>query len=198
MSPTDTAALLAFFKAMANETRLKIVGLLAQQERTVQELAETLGLKEPTISHHLAVLKDLDLVSVRPDGVMRWHALKPGALTAMNRRLLEHDAAGMAPEETWESRVLATFVEPGGALKAIPASRRKRWVILKWLAEQFAEGRRYREAEVNELIQRAHWDSATLRRELIGAAMMAREGGVYWRLPESAWKDFAEARPEPT
>jgi hypothetical protein len=158
----------------------------------VQELAETLALKEPTVSHHLAVLKELGLIAVRPEGVMRWHALKPGALAEMNRRLLDQDAAAMAPEVDWETRVLATFLEPDGRLKSIPASRRKRWVVLKWLTRRFEEDRRYPEAEVNEIIQRSHWDNATLRRELIGARMLAREGGVYWRLPEAEWKDFAD------
>ena len=198
MADPHTATLLAFFKAMANESRLRIVGLLAQGERTGQELAETLGLKEPTISHHLAVLKGIGLVTVRPEGVMRWHALKAGALADLNRRLLDQDAAALAPEVSWETRVLSGFVEPDGALKTIPASRRKRWVVLKWLAAQFEPDRRYREAEVNEILQRRHWDSATLRRELIGARMMDRQSGVYWRLPESAWKGFADARPEPT
>ncbi|HEY0647267.1 metalloregulator ArsR/SmtB family transcription factor [Phenylobacterium sp.] len=195
MPEADVTALLAFFKAMANESRLKLVGLLAHGEHTVQELAEVLGLKEPTVSHHLAVLKDLGLVAVRPDGVMRWHSLKPGALAQMNRRLLDQDPAALAPEETWEDRILATFVAPDGAL-TIPASRRKRWVVLKWLAEKFAEGARYPERAVNETIQRHHWDSATLRRELIGASMMAREAGVYWRLPEAEWRGFADAKPE--
>jgi len=192
MPDPDLSPLLAFFKAMANESRLRIVGLLAQRERTVQELAETLALKEPTVSHHLAVLKELGLIAVRPEGVMRWHALKPGALAEMNRRLLDQDAAAMAPEVDWETRVLATFLEPDGRLKSIPASRRKRWVVLKWLTRRFEEDRRYPEAEVNEIIQRSHWDNATLRRELIGARMLAREGGVYWRLPEAEWKDFAD------
>lgn len=197
MPEADAAELLAFFKAMANESRLRIVGLLAHSERTVQELAEVLDLKEPTVSHHLAVLKEIGLVTVRPDGVMRWHALKPGALADMNRRLLDQDPAALAPEETWEQRVIATFISPEGAL-TIPASRRKRWVILKWLAERFAPDARYPEREVNETIQRHHWDSATLRRELIGACMMGRDAGVYWRLPEAEWKSFADARPEPT
>lgn len=194
MSTPDFDTLLAFFKAMANESRLKLVGLLAHGEHTVQELAEVLGLKEPTVSHHLAVLKDLGLVAVRPDGVMRWHSLKPGALAQMNRRLLDQDPAALAPEETWEDRILATFVAPDGAL-TIPASRRKRWVVLKWLARKFAEGARYPERAVNETIQRHHWDSATLRRELIGAGMMAREAGVYWRLPEAEWRGFGDAKP---
>src|SRR5438045_8840554 len=130
MPDPDLSPLLAFFKAMANESRLHIVGLLAQRERTVQELADVLELKEPTVSHHLAVLKDLGLVTVRPDGVMRWHALNPGALAQMNRRLFEQDASAMAPEASWEDRVLANFVDPEGRLKGIPASRRKRAVGL--------------------------------------------------------------------
>src|SRR5471030_2883391 len=142
MSDADLATLLAFFKAMANESRLRIVGLLAERERSVQELAELLELKEPTVSHHLTALKALGLVSARSEGVTHWHALKLETLTALNRGLLDR-AGGVAVS---------------------------------------------REAEVNELIQRRHWDCATLRRELIGYGMMGREGGVYWRCPEGQWR----------
>jgi DNA-binding transcriptional ArsR family regulator len=194
MSDTDLATLLAFFKALANESRLRIVGLLAERERSVQELAELLELKEPTVSHHLAALKALGLVSVRADGVTHWHALRLETLTALNRGLLDQ-AGGVAVSQEvaerhggWDAKVLATFVDPAGQLTAIPASRRKRQIVLKWLAEQFEEHRRYREAEVNELIQRRHWDCATLRRELIGYGMLAREAGTYWRCPEAEWR----------
>jgi len=194
MSDADLATLLAFFKAMANESRLRIVGLLAERERSVQELAELLGLKEPTVSHHLASLKALGLVSARAEGVTHWHALKLETLTALNRGLLDQSGAVSMSREVrdhhggWEAKVLATFVGADGQLSAIPASRRKRQIVLRWLAEQFDEHRRYREAEVNDLIQRRHWDCATLRRELIGNGMMARDGGVYWRCPEDEWR----------
>jgi len=193
MSETDLATLLAFFKAMANESRLRIVGLLAERERSVQELADLLALKEPTVSHHLAALKGLGIVSVRAEGVIRWHALRQEALTQLNRALLDQKAvAGLnsdVGQEPWEAKVLASFVAEDGKLATIPASRRKRRIVLKWLADQFDEGRRYREGEVNEILQRRHWDCATLRRELIGYGMMAREGGVYWRRPEAEWRD---------
>lgn len=189
MSETQLEALLAFFKAMSNESRLRIVGLLAGRERSVQELAELLGLKEPTVSHHLAALKALGVVSVRAEGVVRWHALDAEALARMNRALLE--PAGMAAitpkAESWEAKVLSGFVDEAGKLKVMPASRRKRAAVLAWLARRFEEERRYLEAEVNEIIQAVHWDSATLRRELIGHRMLAREGGIYWRLPEDGW-----------
>ena len=197
MSDTDLATLLAFFKAMANESRLRIVGLLAERERSVQELAELLALKEPTVSHHLAALKSLGLVAVRAEGVTRWHALKLEALTQLNRALLDQKGvqaltAQVTDTGGWEARVLASFVTRDGALATIPASRRKRRIVLKWLADRFEGGRRYREGEVNEILQRHHWDCATLRRELIGYGMMGREGGVYWRKPEAEWRETPE------
>jgi hypothetical protein len=193
MAQPDIAALLAFFKALANESRLRIVGLLAERERSVQELAELLELKEPTISHHLAVLKALRLVGVRAEGVTHWHGLRPEALTEFSRSLLAPGAvaAMAAPAKSWEEKTIEAFLQPDGTISGLPASRRKRRVLLAWLADQFEDGRRYREAEVNQILQRRHWDSATLRRELIGYRMMAREAGVYWRLPQEDWRTAA-------
>ncbi|MCA9964369.1 MAG: winged helix-turn-helix transcriptional regulator, partial [Anaerolineales bacterium] len=54
--------LLQFFKVLGNKNRLQILGLLANEERNVGELALMLDLKEPTVSHHLALLKELGLV----------------------------------------------------------------------------------------------------------------------------------------
>jgi hypothetical protein len=196
MSEADLTTLLAFFKAMANESRLRIVGLLAERERSVQELAALLALKEPTVSHHLATLKALGLVTVRAEGVTHWHALRLETLTALNRGLLEPKGGATLAREaapaSWDDKVLASYVDASGALTTIPASRRKRLIVLRWLVSQFEEGRRYREAEVNETIQRRHWDCAMLRRELIGYGMMAREGGVYWRQPEADWRETRE------
>src|ERR1051325_4446778 len=106
MAETDIAALLAFFKALANESRLRIVGLLAERERSVQELANLTGLKEPTVSHHLAALKDIGLVTVRAEGVVRWHALDADALTRFNRTLLDgKEVAALADApQAWEDK----------------------------------------------------------------------------------------------
>ena len=48
--------LVTFFKALADSSRLKIVGLLAEKSYSVEELAELLNLKASTVSHHLAKL----------------------------------------------------------------------------------------------------------------------------------------------
>jgi DNA-binding transcriptional ArsR family regulator len=190
-----TETLLAFFKALADASRLRIVGLLAQGERSVQELATLLDLKEPTVSHHLAILKAQGLVSVRAEGTTRWHRLDREALEGLSRRVLEPAAAtrAEAEPETWDAKVLRGFVDADGRLAAIPASRRKRGVVLRWLMTLFEPDQRYPEAEVNAIIQTRHWDSATLRRELIGHRMLARERGVYWRLPEAGWVEGGAA-----
>jgi DNA-binding transcriptional ArsR family regulator len=185
----QNTALLAFFKALANESRLRIVGLLAAREHSVQELARSLDLSEPTVSHHLSALKELGLVTVRAEGVVRWHALDSAALSKMSRALLDPGALeSLAPRGDADARVLENFVDADGKLRSIPASRRKRLVVLKWLVRKFEEGKRYPEAKLNATIQEHHWDSATLRRELVGHRMMAREKSVYWRLPEQDWR----------
>lgn len=187
----NNAALLAFFKALANESRLRIVGFLAAREHSVQEIATLLKLKEPTVSHHLAVLREIGLVAARADGTTRWHSLNPDLLRRMNRQLLDDKkVASLAKSQIDpEKRVLSAYLDDEGRLKQIPAARKKRLVILKWLVAQFEEARRYRESEVNEIIQRRHWDSATLRRELIGHHMMGRSGGTYWRMPKTGWRE---------
>jgi hypothetical protein len=78
---------------------------------------------------------------------------------------------------------LNSFFEEG-RLTNIPASLKKRQVILKWLVNQFEPDKKYREIEVNDILKRYHPDCATLRREFIGSKLMARENGIYWRLPE--------------
>ena len=85
---------------------------------------------------------------------------------------------------SWKQKVLRTFVIDD-RLTQIPAKRKKRLVILQWLARKFEPGVRYPEPELNEIIKRHHPDTASLRRAMIEWRFMRREKGVYWRvLPE--------------
>jgi len=191
-----TETLLEFFKAMADESRLRIIGLLASGERSVQGLANALDLKEPTVSHHLAILKRQGLVTARAEGTTRWHALDRAALERLAQRVLQPATLAeplVQAADDWDARVLGGYVAKDGTLKSIPASRKKRGAVLRWLMLDFESGRRYSEAEINDAIQTHHWDSATLRRELIGHRMLAREKQIYWRLPDAEWRMGGEA-----
>jgi DNA-binding transcriptional ArsR family regulator len=180
----QTALLLSYLKTLADLSRLRILGALASQERTVEELADMLDLKAPTVSHHLARLRALGLVETRADGVTRWNRLEVAGLERLAKMLATPQMVATLAADvegaTWERKTLRAFLD-GERLKEIPAQLKKRQVVLRWLANQFEWEREYSEVEVNEILKRRHPDSATLRRELIGEQLLARDHGRYWR-----------------
>jgi len=58
----------AFAKALADETRQKIMNLLCCNWLSVSQIVEKLSVTQPTISHHLAILREAGLVKVREEG----------------------------------------------------------------------------------------------------------------------------------
>lgn len=181
----DTAEiLLEFFKALADEKRLQIVGLLARQDYSVEELAAILGLSSATVSHHLRRLVDAGLAEAKADQHYHVYSLRTGALHEMAQQILSQERLQVAAEaldlDAYDRKVLRDYME-GDRLRQIPRQWKKREVILRYLARQLEPERRYSEREVNEIIARTHEDYATLRRALIDSGRMAREHGVYWR-----------------
>jgi hypothetical protein len=77
-------------------------------------------------------------------------------------------------------RVFDAFVRDGRIIE-IPASHRKRLVLLDWLAQDFEVGQRYSEARVNAILGVRHPDTATLRRYLVDDGYLDRADGEYWR-----------------
>lgn len=185
---------LNFFRALADASRLRILGILADRECSVEELARLLDVKSPTVSHHLAKLKDLGLVRMRQQGTSHLYSLDQETLTTLSRDVLKPEKivslADNVDGDAFERKVLRDFFE-GERLKEIPASHKqqgnkKREIIIRWLADRFEHGVKYTEREVNEILKRHHPDTATLRRELVagGLGLMTRDKGLYWRLPE--------------
>ena len=64
----DVRPVSRFFKALADETRLRIVALLAHGELCVCHLHEALGLSQPNVSRHLAILRAAGIVEDRREG----------------------------------------------------------------------------------------------------------------------------------
>jgi len=185
MSEEELQRLVGALKVLADESRLRILGILAAGERTGGELAELVDLRASTISHHLTRLVELGVVTVRSEGSSKVYGLDADTLSSLRGDLLVPDRmVEMVPEAqpgSYEAKVLDAFVA-GPELTKIPSSRKKRIVVLDWLVQRFPLGETVSEAEVNERIQLAHWDSATLRRELVGGGWMSREAGRYTRL----------------
>ena len=181
-----TGELLGFFRALADPSRLKIVGLLAQQAYPVEQLSALLGLGESTVSHHLSRLADAGLVSAQAEGHYSVYSLKPEALSHMARRLLRTErlpelAQGI-DRSTFDRKVLAAFTGPDGRFTAFPSQEKKLLVLLRHVLRDFKPGVRYSEKKVNEILLRYSDDTATLRRCMVEFRLMEREGGGrdYW------------------
>jgi len=159
MGEQDMAALLDTYKALADETRLRLLGLVAERPYNGLGLAAALRISQPAVSHHVEKLKRAGLLSEQRDGKDRLYSL--------NRERVRRD-----------------FFD-GVRLRSIPTQRKKRLVILRQLLGGFELGRDYPEREVNALLRAAHEDVATLRREFIMNGMMTRNLGIYRRLDPS-------------
>ena len=179
--------LVTFFKALSDGSRLKIIGLLAQQPYSVEELAALLDLKASTVSHHLAKLAQVGLVSAKTESYYNVYQLDEKALETKSRSIFSQEnlAASVADvdADAYDNKVIKDFVRKDGSLKTIPAQRKKLEAVLRYVVKAFEVNKHYSEKKVNEILSNYHEDTASLRRELVGYGLMKREGGggEYWR-----------------
>jgi len=175
-----------FFKALADANRLRIVGLLAQKEATGEELAAVLHLHPATISHHMARLREAGLVEARAESYYSVYRLKLDVIHALAKQLFSTASlAAVAADldaDAYDKKVLDDFMSSSGRLKTIPAQRKKRNVILRFILREFKPGQRYSERQINNILKRYHADTALLRREMVEEKLLARHGGQYWRV----------------
>ena len=75
------------YTAVAEPSRRRILDLLRDGERSVNDLVERIGLSQPGVSKHLRVLRDAGLVEVRPEGRQRWYALRAEPLAEVDEWL---------------------------------------------------------------------------------------------------------------
>jgi ArsR family transcriptional regulator len=99
MSPTDPVV---FAKALADETRQEIMRLCCCQWLSVGEIVEAMGISQPTVSHHLNVLKKARLVRARRDGKQVYYtliqeALANGCCTLAENFAPDHELVLLSP-----------------------------------------------------------------------------------------------------
>ncbi|MCS7293230.1 MAG: metalloregulator ArsR/SmtB family transcription factor [Gloeomargarita sp. SKYBB_i_bin120] len=90
-------ALAGVFRVLGDPTRLYLLNLIAAQPRQEIKacaLVETLGLSQPTVSHHLKVMYDAGLLTRERRGTGIYYRLVPQLLSAL-RQVLSTDAAIM-------------------------------------------------------------------------------------------------------
>ena len=78
-----------FAKALADPTRQEIMSLICCRELSVGDIVEAVGVRQPTVSHHLAILRDAGLVSVRSEGKHTYYTLNQGRVALCCGNLIE-------------------------------------------------------------------------------------------------------------
>ena len=82
LAEAERERMVAAFRALGDPTRLEIFRLLAAQEAPVCacDVVDGFALSQPTISHHLRILREARLVTVEKRGVWAWYAPDPRGL----------------------------------------------------------------------------------------------------------------------
>ena len=183
---TETQAL-ALFKCLADRSRLQILKSLAMEDMYVERLAERLGLTPPTISFHLKKLADAGAVKSYKTQYYTMYALEKSVFMTSILDLIQEksDDAELQRQrdEAYRKKVIDSFFAYG-KLKSIPTQKKKERIVLEELVKAFEPGRQYSEREVNIILADYHDDFCTLRRDMIGEKLLARDHQVYWRIDE--------------
>lgn len=196
----ERVMLLHMLKALADDSRLSIVWQLNNTEITVGDLAEKINLGEPTVSHHLARLSEVGLVTLRMAGNQRFYSLNASGLALFKRLAANIEALAPLPEpvvsdNSWidalgwsaeDAQILRDHTR-NGQLTRLPNKQKKTEVVIRWLATKFQPDTLYSEAEVNAILKTVYEpDYVSLRRDLVDFGYLRRErgGGKYWLTPE--------------
>lgn len=178
---------LTVYKALADDTRLKILAALKEKEMYAELLAERLQLTAATVSFHMKKLLAAGLVDTRREQYYTVYSIRKEAfqmsLDELTFARQEDDAAERQREEMYRRKVLKSFM-PYGRCEVMPAQIKKRMIIYEEIYRRFEPGRQYSEREVNERIAQVHDDYCTVRRAFVGLGWMSRQNGVYTVVPQ--------------
>ena len=89
LTSAEGERLVAVFKALADPTRLEVFRLIAVQEAPLCacDVVDRFGVSQPTISHHLKVLREVGLITVSRRGVWAYYAVEPRGLAGVRAAL---------------------------------------------------------------------------------------------------------------
>ena len=94
-----------FAKAISDNTRQKIMSECCCCTLSVNDIVEKIGLSQPTISHHLAILRDAGLVTIREEGKQTFYTLNQERIAYCCGQLM----VKFAPEEETTQLVIYTL-----------------------------------------------------------------------------------------
>jgi hypothetical protein len=177
-----------FHKTLGDETRLKIIALLRSGPLHGQAISGKLGLKPPTITHHIGKLKEVGLVKERREkNTVYFYFIESELERSLNvtKDIGKKEKMNVSLEE--RHMIEKNFFTSDGKLKHIPEQRKKKIVILAKLSGGLKANKVYSEQEINDYLKAFHEDHATLRRELVVHEFAYQKNNEYVIQPSELW-----------
>lgn len=168
--PPETLTLL---KLLADETRLRIINILAEGDSYVELIASKLELTPATVCYHLKKMEAAGMVRCSRSQFYIIYSLNADIFGRTLRDLLITGDTTVDREAAYEREVISNFFKYGRLVR-FPAQRKKQEIILREIARRFEPDRDYPEPEVNAIISEVYDDYCTIRREMIGCGLMTR------------------------
>jgi DNA-binding transcriptional ArsR family regulator len=205
LAPIKRAEVLRPLQALADDTRLRILEMLAEggegSELRAQDLISQLGSSQPNVSRHLKQLVAAGLVDERRAGdANKWYRLNLDVLARMHQQLaqlltpenaraireMEHTRAQMAAAQQTQPPELRGLLDAQGRVPRWPNKRKDQEKVLSYLVTRLAPGYEYTEKALGETLKQ--WfldpDVASLRRDMFELGLINRtsNGSKYWRV----------------
>ena len=86
---SDEKRTASIFKALCDENRIRIMKLLQSGEKCACVLLDDLQITQPTLSHHMKILCDSDIVAGRKEGKWTYYSISPDGASAAIKCLQE-------------------------------------------------------------------------------------------------------------
>lgn len=171
---------LAILKALADESRLKIIAILLKKDTYAEYLADSLGVSAPTINYHMEKLEKAGLVSSEKLGQYVIYSVNREIMDKPVGELIE-SIISYDDKMSYEDKVIKNFFEYGRLIK-IPSQLKKREIVIGYIADKFELGKTYSEKEFLSVIIDMHDDYCTIRRDLIGMGFIEDLNRKYKRI----------------
>jgi ArsR family transcriptional regulator len=92
-----------FAKALADPTRQQIMEIICCEWKNVNEIVEIVDVRQPTVSHHLSILKEAGLVNTRIDGKHTYYILNQSSVALCCGQIIDIFAPGSENDSNNES-----------------------------------------------------------------------------------------------
>lgn len=171
---------LEILKVLADESRLKIIGILLKKDSYSEYLAYKLNLSTPTVTYHMNKLKKAGIVKATKIQHYIIYSLNYDIMN-MSIEALIKSATTVDDSRTYEEKVIESFFEYG-KLKQIPAQQKKREIVMAYIASKFELNKIYSELEVVAALLKIHDDYIAIKRDLISMGFLEDLNMKYRRI----------------